>query len=190
MRNREVSLFNFAKTLYLTRFSKPASLRPLWRQVCKRRPRNIVQIGMAQGHLSFPLLKVAARYHAAEEIHFTGIDLFEARPAEAPGLSLKEAHRKLRERGVQVKLLPGDPFSALARKANELTGTDLILISADQDADSLARAWFYVPRMLTPDSLVLVEQPSTDDGDPQYTPLARTEIERLARPTASGRRAA
>ena len=37
----------------------------------------------------------------------------------------------------------GDAFSALSRTANVLANnTDLIVISADQDADSLAKAWF------------------------------------------------
>ena len=46
----------------------------------------------------------------------------------------------------------------LARTANGLGTIDLLVIGADQDADSLARAWFYVPRLLDDNSHVLLEE--------------------------------
>ncbi len=84
--------------------------------------------------------------------------MFEGRPAGQPaGLSLKEAHRVLHNTGARVQLVPGDPFSALARTANSLPDIDLMLLDADHDVDSMSKAWFYVPRMLRESSLILVE---------------------------------
>ena len=81
---------------------------------------------------------------------YTAIDQFESRGESQPRLSLKEAFHVLRPTGVKLQLVPGDPLSALSRIANSLAGTDLLLIAADQDRQSLAQAWKYVPRMLAP----------------------------------------
>jgi hypothetical protein len=101
--------------------------------------------------------------------------LFEAREARHPGLTLKEAYTQLRPLGAKVQLVPGDPFSALARVANSSVGTQLLIISADQDAASLARAWFYVPRMLAEQSQVFVEELLANSAV-KLTLLGATEI--------------
>ena len=81
--------------------------------------------------------------------------------------------------------MPGDPFSALARTANSLPNVDLMLVDAHQDADSLAQAWFYAPRMLHDTSLVLVERQHGVDkksGQPisQFERLDLSTIEQLS----------
>jgi hypothetical protein len=58
--------------------------------------------------------------------------------------------------------------------ANSLTGTDLLIVSADQQGESLDRAWFYVPRMLHDASVVLVED--ADGGATTFRQLAKSEI--------------
>ncbi|MEA1949954.1 MAG: hypothetical protein U9N87_01100 [Planctomycetota bacterium] len=93
------------------------------------------------------------------EIHFTGIDPFEARCAgDGPGVSLKLAHRQLSATGAKVKLIPGDPLSALARAANSLGNTDIVIISAPQNLSEMDAAWFFVPRILHADSVLFEEQ--------------------------------
>src|SRR5438874_982840 len=83
------------------------------------------------------------------------------RPAQQGTLTLKQAFGGLRLPKVQVQLVPGDPHTALRRVANSLANTDLLLIAADRDHESLARAWTWVPRMLTATSLVLIEEASS-----------------------------
>ena len=136
------------------------------------------------------MIEVAGLNAAAGEVCYTGIDLFEARPHEdARGLTLRAAHRLLKPTGARIRLVPGDPLTALSRVANTLTGSELVVISADQDADSLGRAWFYLPRMLVRDSLVLMEVPGGPDGEPAIRSIDRDEIDRLARPPALRRAA-
>jgi hypothetical protein len=66
--------------------------------------------------------------------------------------------------------------------ANELTGTDLVVISAGHDADSLARAWFYVPRLLHPQSMLFVEHVGSEPGkDHQFELLPLERIKHLAK---------
>jgi hypothetical protein len=173
------------RSLYLSYFSKPKGFRPLYRAIRKRPPTKIVELGIGTAERTLRMLELC---EAGSETSYTGIDLFEARGEGAgPGLSLKAAHTKLAATGVKVRLVPGDPFSALARSANALSGQDLILISADQDREALARAWFYVPRMMHPGTFVLLEE--LVDGEPVLSQLLLVDVETLAQ-APKGRRAA
>jgi len=136
------------------------------------------------------MIEVARLNAPVGDAGYTGIDLFEARnDATGRNLTLRTAHRLLRPTDARIRLVPGDPFTALSRVANTLTGTELVVISAGHDPASLARAWFYVPRMLAGDSLVLIEEPCGPEGELAVRSIARDEIDRLAR-SATLRRAA
>jgi len=127
------------------------------------------------------MIQVAARYNPARRVHYVGIDRFESRgEAEGPGLSIKMAHQILGQTGAQIQLVPGCPLDALARKANGLRETDLLVVAADQDAESLALAWFYVPRMLHGQSLVLVQQPGNGDRASRWQATPPEELAMLA----------
>jgi hypothetical protein len=126
------------------------------------------------------MLAVVSRFWPHEEIHYTGIDMFEARPAENPGITLKLAYKLLRRLNAKVRLVPGDPFAALARTANSLTDTDLIVIAADQDPEAMSRAWAFVPRMIHEGSLIFQEQPGRGGGNSRFVRLGVQEIEDLA----------
>jgi len=178
------------KYAYYAYLSKPKSERPLYRQIRRRRPQRIVELGIAANCRTLRMLRVAARY-APGPVDYTGIDQFEARGEEQEMLSLKAAHKLLKPMAEKVRLLPGDPYSALAGAANMLQNTDLLIISLGQDLQSLERAWFYVPRMLKPETLVLQEQkvegevPST-----RLVSLSRLEIEAWAAAQTKARRRA
>ncbi len=159
--------------LYLSRLARPAHERVLYRALRRRSVRSIVEIGMGDGRRALRLLAVAQRFRPNERLSYSGIDLFEARPAGAPGLALKDAHRELTRTGVQLRLVPGDPWAALSRCANALANTDLLVISADHEAEALARAWFYLPRMLHEGSLVFLEEGAT--GNRHYRQLSYQE---------------
>lgn len=149
----------FFRTLYLCYLSKPAELRPFYRllkKALRERPiRRITELGIGTGERTLRMLELCG---VGEETTYCGIDLFEARQnGDGPGLGLKAAHKLMSATGLKPKLVPGDPFSALARTANSLAQQDLIYVSADQDRESLTKAWFYVPRMLSPTTLVCEE---------------------------------
>ena len=162
------------KCVYLAYFSQPKPERPLYRLIRKNRPLRIVELGIGDCRRALRLIQVAQRY-SGTRVSYTGIDLFES----AERLSLKQAHRLLKPTAALVRLAPGDPYSALAAAANSLTGTDLLLISADQDSTSLEAAWFYVPRMLHPASVVLREVPQSE-RPPCWQPVSPFEIAQFA----------
>jgi hypothetical protein len=113
-------------------------------------------------------------------IKYAGIDLFELRPAAQRGLSLKSAHKELKSLAGKVQLVPGDAFTSLARSANSLLHTDVVVISAEHDAHALERAWFYLPRMLHDHSRVFLEEAADKPGETRFRLLTRLDIERLA----------
>ena len=160
-------------------FMKPAADRVLFRLLYKRRVTTIVEIGLGTGRRAERMIRLAMKVGGCP-VRYTGIDLFESRPSFSPGLTYKCAHRLLAATGAQVKLVPGDPLSALGRVANELRGTDLLIISADQDEAALARAWFFVPRMLHTDSRICIEEPQMTHKGTRFRVLQPRDVELLA----------
>lgn len=180
-----MSAASLLKYYYLAYFSRPSHERLLYRAIRRRPVRSIVEVGVGTGTRTLRLIEVASRFLKDGCVRYTGIDLFEARPSSAPGMTLKRAHRLLSHSGAKVQLVPGDPYSALARTANSLTGTDLIVIGNDQDPASLAQAWFYVPRMLREGSRVFVAEPPSPGKSPQFRLLDQVSIARLAKQAAA-----
>lgn len=167
------------KYWYLACFSRPREERKLYRAMRRTPVVSIVELGVGATRRTKRLIEVAQRYRPGAAWHYTGVDLFESRQAGQTGLTLKEAHKALGTCGAKIRLLPGDPYSALSRSANTLTNTDLLIISADQDRDALAKAWFYVPRMLHERSLVFVEEPA-GPAQPTFRRLSLNDVAVLA----------
>lgn len=179
-----------AKFLYFAYLAKPAADRVLYRAIRKYRPERILEVGMGSTLRTQRLIQVAQRYLPTAQIRFTGIDMFEGRDKSSPGVTLKHAHRTLPALGAAVQLVPGDPFSALARVSNSLRGVDMVIISADQQGESLAQAWFYVPRILHDGSRIFIEQAASGKKATTFVEMPRRELERLATEIAASRRRA
>lgn len=172
---------NSFQYLYFAYFSKPVCDRKLFRLIRQHRLGRILEIGVGEAVRARRLISVAQRYLAPTEVRYTGIDPFESRSAnDAPGLTLKLAHRLLKASGAQVQLVPGDPFSALSRTANSLSGIELAIISADQDDQALARAWHYLPRTLAPHAIVVIERLDPVQGSAFLQEIDRDELQQLA----------
>ncbi len=177
------------KYAYWAYFSKPKSVRQLYRCVARQQPRKVVELGIRNLADTVRLLQVADRYAEGEPISYTGIDCFEMRPADQPTLGLKQAHQTLKQAELRPRLLPGEPATALAGVANSLLETDLVLLTCESaDSDPLGDAWFYLPRMLHGGSVVLQISPGVEPGEIQLAQLDQVEIERRSR--APRRRAA
>jgi hypothetical protein len=176
-----LSINNGMRFAYLSYFSQPPSDRPIYRAIRSHRVCRIVEFGIGLGQRAVRMIEAAGLFTPRQGILYTGIDLFEARSSyEGPGLTLKMAHRKLKSTGARIQLLPGDPFTVLSRSANGLSGTDLIIISDRQNRDSLARGWFFLPRMLHGSSNVFIEEPFSQGGKRVLRQLSSREIDERA----------
>ena len=177
-------------SIYLRHFSQPAWQRGVYRAMTRLRARRIVEIGVGDCARSRCLLRMACRYHQPEKVCYTGIDLFEARPVEVPGLTLKRAHQVLKPYGCRVQFIPADPYTALIRVANDLIDSDVIIVSADQDSNSLHRAWYYVPRMLHARTHVVVEKTVANSEEMVFQNITALDVSILAEIAMSDERRA
>ena len=169
--------------IYWKFLAKPAQERGIFSAALKCPPTKIVEIGMGTADRAERMLRLAAKLNPDTPIQFTGIDYFDARPNDQSPLSLKEIHCRLKRDGARIKLIPGDPFSALSRCANELAGTDLLILGRESECEAMNRAWFYIPRMIHEQTHVFREL-----ADETYERIDAVEVERLS--SASGHKRA
>jgi hypothetical protein len=155
--------------------AQPASDRIVYRTILQAKVGRIVELGIGQAERSLRMIDAAARQFDRAEVQYIGIDPFEGRTdADGPGLSLIDAHRKLKQSEAKIKLIPGDPCDALARSANLLHDIDLLLIAVECGEERLRRLCFFLPRMMHDRSIVLME-----DGKKGFRQLESSEIRRL-----------
>ncbi|HWB08581.1 MAG TPA: hypothetical protein VG826_05130 [Pirellulales bacterium] len=174
-------LTNSCRLLYFAYFSQPAGDRPIYRAIRRQRAKSVLEIGIGSGLRASRMIEAMRRAAGGDGLRYAGIDLFELSPAAGPlKLSLKAAHCKLKPTGAKVRLVPGNPFEALASAANEIGVCDLILVTAGHDPDSLSRAWFYLPRLLHPGTHVYIERGREEGGPSSFELLSHDEIRRLA----------
>jgi hypothetical protein len=176
------------RLFYLLHFSKPACDRLVYRELRRKKARKIVEIGMGTAERAVHAINLLKGFHAVGDIHYTGIDQFEARIiGDGPRLTLRDAHRVLKATGARIQLVPGAAGEALSRVANGLRETDAVIISAGQSPEQMAQAWFYLPRMVHGSTLFFQEATSPPGGVATMHLLDRDEIARL---TVQGRRRA
>jgi hypothetical protein len=174
-----VSLVGFIKYVQLAYFAKPAAERCLYRAARRHRVAKILEIGVGDVRRAARLVQLASHIVSDDAtICYTGIDLFEASPNRAK-LPLKTAHQRLVGTGAKIKLIPGTPFDALAQTANSHLQTDMVIIAADVDQQSLGRAWFYIPRMLHDNTVVFHERTDAKTGETSYQRLSPVDIKSL-----------
>jgi len=124
-----LSIFSHLRLLYLCYFSKPIEDRPVYRAIRRHHARKIVEVGVGDGHRAVRMIEVAHWASPSFDIHYVGMDPFEARTEpNGRGLSLKAAHqllsgkrgRRSSSAGIRVQLVPGNPSDGLMRMANSL----------------------------------------------------------------------
>lgn len=157
-------LSNFLKYTYLAYFSRPSGERVLYRRMRKLSVRSIVEIGVSSLRRTERIIGHVQR-SGITEIAYTAIDPFEMRQEleDRDPLPLKEVYRRLKPSGATVRLVPGLPAQAVPRKANDLVGSDLLLIDGRYEEEFFKQSALYVPRMVHRNTLVLVEDIVDDE---------------------------
>jgi len=166
------------KDLHHRYFSSPKSDRLIYRVVQRQAATRLVEIGMDNICRSCRLIWQAQFASSGSGIEYTALDPFDSRPPEWPPLKLIETHRQLCRTGAKIKLVPGDTNSAIARVANSLLNSDLILIDLGRELPGQAQLWFYLPRMLHDRSLVF-HRAATGSGKFYWKRLSIEKIRML-----------
>ncbi|MGA2618297.1 MAG: hypothetical protein ABSF26_11850 [Thermoguttaceae bacterium] len=168
------------RLFYLLHLSKPAADRIIYRAIQRSRAASIVELGIGTARRAVNMIQLAGGHHPARAIRYTGIDLFEdRRETDPPGVSLRRAHCLLTATGARIRLVPATPAEGLSRTANMLGKADLVILSALGESQPLARAWFYIPRLLHDRSLVFLEE-LTGGGRTAVRLVSQAELDRLA----------
>lgn len=170
---KPISAFKFFQ---LTWLNKPVADRLIYKLIKRRNVTSIVEIGMGDGSRCYNMLAVAQKFKGESKIKYTGVDLFDAREEEESPLKLIEMHRKLNAVDAKTQLVPGDLASALPRIANSHVRTDMVIISAGFEEEAFEATQMFLPRMLHPSSVVLIQ----DYKDEEFDVLSRLEIEKMA----------
>ena len=146
------------RLFYLLHLSKPASDRLVYREIRRLKARKVVELGLGTGQRAVQIIEVLKEFHEVRDIHYTGVDLFEARTAaDGPGISLREAHCLLKATGARIQLVPGTVGEALSRIANGVSQVDVLVISGRITPEQLSQAWFFLPRMIHAQTQVFQE---------------------------------
>lgn len=172
----EVKPLSTISYMHLTMFAKPVCDRAIYKLIRKNKYRSFVEIGLQDGKRSLNMIQVAKKFAVSSNVRYTGVDQFDAREEGDRKLSLIDMHRRLKAIDAKTQLVPGDIQPAIARIANSHVRTDLIVISAGFDVDSLDASWFYFPRMLHSGSRVLIQR----SPGAAFECMNRLQIEKLA----------
>lgn len=170
---KPISAFKFFQMTWL---SKPAPDRLIYKLIKRRRIGSIVEVGLGDGTRCGKMIGVAKKFNPESRIKYTGVDLFDARDQSASPLKLIEMHRKLNTVDAKTQLVPGDLASALPRIANAHVRTDMVIISAGFEDEDFEATQMFLPRMLHPSSVVLIQ----DYQDEEFYVYSRLEIEKMA----------
>lgn len=168
--------------LKLVLFSKPKCDRVVYRHVARTRPRNILELGLGNGQRTANLFAVAGRHCEANEISYTGIDLFDGRTRTMPQLRLKNTYCALRPTGVEVRLIPGEITFGLRMLAGGGRKYDLVVADASV-AGKLDQVALDIIARLMGEKSVLVWQ--SEDGLSAEVLGPREMLQRSARSESS-----
>jgi hypothetical protein len=177
-------LFRYAARAFFSK-TAPTPEKQLLRIAKQHTIRRVVEVGIDSVDSTAQLLDALVKQAKDAPIKYTALDLFDARPQGAPSTPLVGVYRRFIATGAKVRLTPGDLAPSLCAEANSLADTDLLLLSRDASDEALAHAWFYVPRMCHPGTLVLrrTDGESSDTaGEWQTIPLAEISARANLRP--------
>lgn len=168
--------------LKLVLFSKPKCDRVVYRQIARTRPRTILELGLGNGLRTANLFAVAGRHCEANEISYTGIDLFDGRTKTMPQLKLKDTYCALRPTGVDVRLIPGEVATGLRILANGGRKYDLVVADASVAAKLDQVALEIIARLMGEKSVLIWQ---IEDGLSAEVLGQREMLQRSARSETS-----
>lgn len=172
--------FGWFRKLWLTQFSQPATERTIYQQLLRSKPKRVMELGLGTLGRTERLLALAGSLQTDGPLHYVGLDRFEGRlPTDPAGTSLKQAHQRLHKLA-SVQLVPGNIDASLSRLCNHLGTFDLLLISASNDERHLERSWFFIQRIVSEQTTILVELPASGSQPGAWKSIDKARVNELA----------
>lgn len=160
-----MSRLSWTQRLYWRYLSKPVTERPLFLHVLESPVSSILEIGLGDGERFGRVIPLCQKPEGITQIRYAGVDPFESANDGTKHLPLKIAHKRLAELGVKANLVPGDTVAAVARVANVILPSDLIIVDghwgSGNDVDQAIQKW--LPR-LCHDRSAIFARPSVGEA--------------------------
>lgn len=178
-----MSRLSWTKRFYWRYLSKPASERALFLHVLENPVASILEIGLGNGERFARVIPLCSKPNGVTQIRYAGVDPFESAQAGTPHLPLKTAHRNLAELGVKANLIPGDTIAAIARVANVVLPSDLVIIDGRWNSgDEISQAIHqWLPRLCHDHSTIFARNRETEAFVKQALPATAVSSDSLRR---------
>jgi hypothetical protein len=178
-----MSRLSWTQRLYWRYLSKPATERPLFLHVLESSVSSILEIGLGDGERFGRVIPLCQKPDGITQIRYAGVDPFESATNGSKHLPLKVAHKRLAELGVKANLIPGDTVSAVARVANMILPSDLIIVDGHwgrgNDIDRAIQQW--LPRLCHDRSAVFARSSTEEVFVKQSIPASAIVSDSLRR---------
>lgn len=178
-----MSRLSWTKRFYWRYLSKPASERSLFLHVLETPVSSILELGLGNGDRFTRVIPLCTKPQGVNQIRYAGVDQFESAPAGAPHLPLKTAHRKLAELGVKANLIPGDTLAGIARVANIVLPSDLVIVdgrwNSGDDISQAIHQW--LPRLCHDQSTIFARNSDSEAFVKQAIPATAVSSDSLRR---------
>lgn len=140
----------------------------LSKQIQRRQPKSILEIGVYDGQHSYEMIKIAQRY-SGQNISYYGFDLFEDIKPE----DIKREHSKskifrmfdiqnklAKTNARSIKLYKGytkDTLKEFVDDPRYATFIDFIFVDGGHSVETIKNDWFYVQKLMNKESVVIFD---------------------------------
>lgn len=113
---------------------------------------SVLEIGIGDGSRAAEVIRVLANRHQIDSVRYAVIDQFEL---AGGGVTLKDYHRGIRQRGIRVKVFPEPLLRGLERVSVTVGPVDLVLVGRSPDSLAAPEVDRKLRRVCHPATVVL-----------------------------------
>jgi len=157
-------MFKKIKRLIHYWLKEPKRYRRLFETINAIKPKNIMEIGIWNGHRAEQLILTAQKHNPSQAIHYYGFDLFEDLTLEKfkeevskMPPSKAEVEKKLLATGSHINLYQGDTLKSLPENIVDLPKMDFIFLDGGHSLKTIANDWHYVQQLMHDQTIVIFD---------------------------------
>lgn len=130
----------------------------LFREVEKRQPQHILEIGTWNGHHAKQMIEIAQK--GGKTIYYYGFDLFEPAPdyeISQPYVEMDYVQNLLSQTGANIFLVKGNTRETLPENVPHLPKMDFIYIDGGHSKETIASDWENVKNLIKDNTYVIFD---------------------------------
>ncbi len=141
-------------------------------EVKRKKPKNIMEIGVWSGERARKMIKLASRFNSLQDINYFGLDLFETmdtvkytQEVSKQPPKMEEIEKKLSLTGASIHLIKGDTTETLPLNVDKLPAMDIVFIDGGHSLETIANDWLYVSKLMHEKTVVIFDDYWKDRND-------------------------